>query len=225
MLFKRASKYGPWLRAEIKGRKKYGKFLPNEQLQSDHKHNNGDVAKVNEKVKEDEPKSESFQGISPIIIPISKEDQTSTMGKSNGFNDSDSHILAGKNKGDDPSPLVTAMEKERTFHSDNCIKDKIVYNDGEDCNPYTAGKPSILGSLICNNFEQIRVTNKKKRDEQEDEADFELLSCAKRKALHVAINKDILQIGPGNWSDSGNGEEDEDPVEPDDLAEVHPHDE
>ncbi|KAK8558325.1 hypothetical protein V6N13_038798 [Hibiscus sabdariffa] len=151
---------------------------------------NGEGAKVNEKVKVDETKSEFPQGISPAIIPATEEDQTSTMRKSNAFNASDSHILAGKNLVDDPPPLVTSPEKEKTFHSDNCIKDKISRNDDEDCNSITAGKPSILESLICNNLEQIRVTNKRKRDDQE-----------------------------------GDGEEDEDPVEADDLAEVHPQDE
>ncbi|KAK9009804.1 hypothetical protein V6N11_036329 [Hibiscus sabdariffa] len=96
------------------------------------------------------------------------------MEKSSAFNASDSHILAGKNIVDDSSPLVTSLEEEKTFQSDICIQDKIVIDDGEDYNSIIAGKPPILESLICNSLEQIRVTNKRKREEQECEADFEL---------------------------------------------------
>ncbi|KAK8660066.1 hypothetical protein V6N13_051002 [Hibiscus sabdariffa] len=207
MLFKRASKYGPWLRAEIKGRKKYGKLLPKEQLQAEASHNNGEEAKVNEQVKIDDPKSEFSHGISPAIIPISLEDQsqTSTMGNPDAFKASDNHILAGKNKLDDPSSLVNAQEKEWTFHSDKCIIEKIGCIDGEDCNPLIAGKPSPLGFLICNNFEKISVTNKRKRDEQE--------------ALSIETEDKNDKVDP---ICIGDGEEDEDPVEVDDPAGTHP---
>ncbi|KAK9009848.1 hypothetical protein V6N11_036372 [Hibiscus sabdariffa] len=144
---------------------------------------------------EDDPKSEPSHGIFPAIISGSIEDQASTMEKWDAFNASDSHIQAGKEKVDDPSPSIIAQEKELTSQSDNGIKDKIGKYDDNDSYPITDGKSETLGSLICNTFERFSVTNKRKRDEleDEDEAELELFSCAKRKALHVAINKDILQ--------------------------------
>ncbi|KAK8996886.1 hypothetical protein V6N11_020382 [Hibiscus sabdariffa] len=171
-LFKRASKYGPWLRAEIKGDKKFGRFLSNEQLKSGPNYSNGEGSKANDKVKEDEPKSVSPQGISPAIIPVSKGDKKSTMEKSDTFNASDSHILAGKNIVDDSSPLVTSLEEEKTFQSDICIQNKIVIDSF----------PSL----------SIEVEVQNEKDEPYS---------------------------------SGYGNEDNDPVEADDLAEAHPHEE
>ncbi|KAK8501598.1 hypothetical protein V6N12_034000 [Hibiscus sabdariffa] len=116
MLFKRASKYGPWLRAEIKGKKKFGRFFSNEQLKSGPNYSNGEGSKVNDKVKEDEPKSESPQGISPAIIPVSKGDQKSTMEKSNALMPLTATSLLAKIKWMTPHPWLPPLKKRRLFN-------------------------------------------------------------------------------------------------------------
>ncbi|KAK8988595.1 hypothetical protein V6N11_029978 [Hibiscus sabdariffa] len=122
---------------EIKGKKKFGRFLPNEQFNSGSASSNGEGSKVKVKVKGDESKPEYPQGISSAIIPVSREDQKSTKEKSIAFNASDNHILASKEKVDDSSPSITSLEGEKTFPSDKCIQDKIFIDGGE--------------SLLCGN--------------------------------------------------------------------------
>ncbi|KAK8623385.1 hypothetical protein V6N13_118271 [Hibiscus sabdariffa] len=150
----------------------FGFFVSHKEGQAMKECCNGEGSKANDKVKEDEPKSVSPQGISPAIIPVSKGDKKSTMEKSDTFNASDSHILAGKNIVDDSSPLVTSLEEEKTFQSDICIQNKIVIDSF----------PSL----------SIEVEVQNEKDEPYS---------------------------------SGYGNEDNDPVEADDLAEAHPHEE
>ncbi|KAK8552582.1 hypothetical protein V6N12_041167 [Hibiscus sabdariffa] len=189
---------------EIKGRKKYGRNL-NEQIQDESVYNKGDASKVNKQVKEDDPKAQLPNGIFPAIISGSLEDQAGTREKRDAFNASDSKFHAGKENVDDPSPPINAQIEELTSQTDKEIKDKIEINDDYDSPPSDDAKSATLGSLICNTFEKCSVTNKRKREELEGDDELEIFSCFKRKALQVAINKDIFQIGPGNWSDSGVG--------------------
>ncbi|KAK8685031.1 hypothetical protein V6N13_041042 [Hibiscus sabdariffa] len=105
---------------------------------------------------EDDPKSEPSHGIFPAIISGSIEDQASTMEKWDAFNASDSHIQAGKEKVDDPSPSIIAQEKELTSQSDNGIKDKIGKYDDNDSYPITDGFASSF-CLPVSNFVVVLV--------------------------------------------------------------------
>ncbi|KAK8647222.1 hypothetical protein V6N13_120970 [Hibiscus sabdariffa] len=144
-LFKRASKYGPWLRAEIKGRKKYGRNL-NEQIQDESVYNKGDASKVNKQVKEDDPKAQLPNGIFPAIISGSLEDQAGTREKRDAFNASDSKFHAGKENVDDPSPPINAQIEELTSQTDKEIKDKIEINDDYDSPPSDDAKVMDWGT-------------------------------------------------------------------------------
>ncbi|KAK8982364.1 hypothetical protein V6N11_037535 [Hibiscus sabdariffa] len=183
-LFKRASTYGPWLRVEIKGKKKLGRSILFDRITSGSAPNIGDSSKVNGEVKGDDPKSDDPQGTSPIIIPGSKEDQESTREIETAFNASDTSIRAGKGKDADIPILVTPQEGERTLPSGNSTQDKNVIEEGKGADSVNSEMAPALDNIICNSLKKIRVTNKRKREENECEADFEFFSCAKRKALH-----------------------------------------
>ncbi|KAK8627622.1 hypothetical protein V6N13_135229 [Hibiscus sabdariffa] len=156
-LFKRASIYGPWLRAEIKGKKKLNHSIPFDRFSPGSALNNGDGSKDNEKAKGDDPKSEDSQGTSSIIIPGSREDQESTKEIETAFNASDISILAGRGKDVDISPSDTPLEGERTFPSGNSTLGKIVIEDEKRVDPVTNEMAPALDNIICNSLKKIRV--------------------------------------------------------------------
>ncbi|KAK8629872.1 hypothetical protein V6N13_078693 [Hibiscus sabdariffa] len=82
--------------------------------------------------KGDDSSFESPQGISSAIIPVSREDQESTKGKSKAFIASDTHIPAGKEKEDGSSPSINPLEGEMAIQPDNCNRKKLII-DGGNC--------------------------------------------------------------------------------------------
>ncbi|KAK8493997.1 hypothetical protein V6N13_128152 [Hibiscus sabdariffa] len=129
--------------------------------------NIGDSSKVNGEVKGDDPKSDDPQGTSPIIIPGSKEDQESTREIETAFNASDTSIRAGKGKDADIPILVTPQEGERTLPSGNSTQDKNVIEEGKGADSVNSEMAPALDNIICNSLKKIRVTNKRKREENE----------------------------------------------------------
>ncbi|KAK8627420.1 hypothetical protein V6N13_135032 [Hibiscus sabdariffa] len=81
--------------------------------------------------KGDESSFESPQGISSAIIPVSREDQESTKGKSIAFIASDIHIPAGKEKEDGSTPSINPLEGEKAIQPDNCNQNKLIIGEVE----------------------------------------------------------------------------------------------
>ncbi|KAK9010605.1 hypothetical protein V6N11_043486 [Hibiscus sabdariffa] len=189
-MFKRASKYGPWLRAEAKGRKKYGSIQQGERIRTGPVTTEAESSKS--MVKNNGIRIESPKGKSPIIMPISKEDSVSIKGKSKVINDSDNLISAGKKNGDIKTLSNNSLMKETDYQSDSCKKDNLLNGLVEKDGTIDAEDIIAIDTHICNSLKQIRVSGKRKREEQADDEDNELFSCAKRKALNNAINNVVL---------------------------------
>ncbi|KAK9014786.1 hypothetical protein V6N11_005927 [Hibiscus sabdariffa] len=131
--------------------------------------------------KGDDSSFESPQGISSAIIPVSREDQESTKGKSKAFIASDTHIPAGKEKEDGSSPSINPLEGEMAIQPDNCNRKKLII-DGD---PF---------GMRIDLIPSLSIEDEVKNDKVEPFT-------------------------------SGNCAEEVVPVEADDLAEVHPHEE
>ncbi|KAK8526524.1 hypothetical protein V6N12_020994 [Hibiscus sabdariffa] len=107
------------------------------------------------------------QGISPIIIPGSKEDHESTRESVNVLNGPDTSIRAGKGIDADLPISVTPQEGERTILSSISTKDKNVIEERMDADLANNEMVSAFDNFICNNLKKIRVKNKRKREENE----------------------------------------------------------
>ncbi|KAK8662226.1 hypothetical protein V6N13_091813 [Hibiscus sabdariffa] len=159
--------------------------------------NNGEGSKVSEEVKGKDPKSDDPLGKPPIIIPGSEEDHESTWESVNVLNATDTPIRAGIGK-DAVLPIsVTPQEGKRIILSGNSTKDKKVIEEGKEVDLVNKEMVSAIDSFICNNLKKIRVKNKRKREENECEADFEIFSSAKRKALHGKVQS--LPFSACSW--------------------------
>ncbi|KAK8608358.1 hypothetical protein V6N13_023784 [Hibiscus sabdariffa] len=111
---------GPWLRAEVKGRKKYRSIQQGERIRTGPVTTEAESSKS--MVKNNGIRIESPKGKSPIIMPISKEDSVSIKGKSKVINDSDNLISAGKKNGDIKTLSNNSLMKETDYQSDSCKK-------------------------------------------------------------------------------------------------------
>ncbi|KAK8699808.1 hypothetical protein V6N13_115885 [Hibiscus sabdariffa] len=121
---------------------------------------------------------ESPTGKSPNIMSISKDDSMSIKGKSKVINDSDKLISSNKENGDTKTLSNNPPLKETAYQSDSSKKDNLLNGIVEKEGPIAADDIIAIDSHICNNLKQIRVSGKRKREEQ---------------------------IGPGNWGDDGYG--------------------
>ncbi|KAK8597421.1 hypothetical protein V6N13_094833 [Hibiscus sabdariffa] len=106
----------------MKGKKKYGGSLPNEQIKADPVTIVAEGPKA--MAKSVRIRIESTESISSAIIPISIKDHEGTKGKSIAINASDKQILAGKEEGDDHAISNNPRIGEKVIQPDSCSKDK-----------------------------------------------------------------------------------------------------
>ncbi|KAK8492574.1 hypothetical protein V6N11_030798 [Hibiscus sabdariffa] len=99
------------------------------------------------------------QGISPIIIPGSKEDHESTRESVNVLNGPDTSIRAGKGIDADLPISVTPQEGERTILSSISTKDKNVIEERMDADLANNEMVSAFDNFICNNLKKIRLSS------------------------------------------------------------------